>query len=109
MIQNTLYEGRHVYRSQHGVIERAVPALVSPEVATRARAQLSTNRTLSRHEGQRYYLLRGLVTCADCGATYVGSAKSQRNARTTGAARNSPRIALIRGTVAGARPCRLTG
>jgi site-specific DNA recombinase len=74
MVNNAVYMGRHVVKSQHGTIEREVPALIDEDLWNKARAQLQKNRTLPKGNETRYYLLRGLITCGQCGAMYVGQA-----------------------------------
>jgi site-specific DNA recombinase len=73
MIRNSLYAGTHVFKSKGGPISREVPALVSRELWERARSQLTRNRALSTRNARRSYLLRGLITCDNCGAHYAGT------------------------------------
>ena len=72
MIANTVYKGMHVYESKYGPIERQVPPLVDAALWEQANAQLQRNRKLAKHPRTREYLLRGLITCDRCGASYVG-------------------------------------
>ena len=83
MVQNPIYKGTFTLASRNGAIERPVPALVSPETWERAQAQLTRNRDLSRRPEHRPYLLRGLITCGNCGRAYVGAPKKERDGRTT--------------------------
>lgn len=55
------------------MIERAVPAIVTPEVWDRAQATLSKNVMLSSPIAKHKYLLRGLITCGCCGLSYCGT------------------------------------
>jgi site-specific DNA recombinase len=55
------------------VIERAVPALVDVELWERAQVTLYNNRLARPDVPKRAYLLRGLMKCADCGYSFVGS------------------------------------
>jgi site-specific DNA recombinase len=73
MVKNTLYVGRHVFRSRHGVIEREVVPLLDVEIWTRAQAALVSNRGVPSGFARRTYLLRGLVVCADCGCRFGGT------------------------------------
>lgn len=79
MLVEPIYRGVHYYgrhaKKPREIIERQMPAIVSPEVWEAARRQLSTNRImLSCQNAKRDYLLRGLIKCAICGLTYVGGA-----------------------------------
>ena len=71
MIQRQLYSGTHVFESRLGNITREVPALVSPELQQRAIARMSGNAHIPSHSG-RFNVLRALMTCGECGRTYVG-------------------------------------
>ncbi len=73
IIINPVYRGHSVLKSKLGEVTREVPALVSPELWDAAQQQLKRNRWLSTKNAKRRYLLRGLVTCARCGANYVGA------------------------------------
>jgi len=79
MIRQSIYEGIHHYgrkaKTKRELIERAFPAIVSPETWEAAQRQLKANRiALSPQNAKRVYLLRGLVRCGFCGLTYVGGA-----------------------------------
>ena len=74
MIRAPIYKGVHIY---NGDIEREVTALVDEDIWDRAQAQLASNRNLSER-GNRKYLLRGFITCSDCGAAYWGMYRSHR-------------------------------
>ena len=75
IIRAPIYKGVHIF---NGDIERPVTALVDQDVWDRAQAQLISNRNLSTRDTDRKYLLRSLVTCADCGAAYSGMSGSNR-------------------------------
>jgi site-specific DNA recombinase len=77
-LHNPVYKGVAVLKSQHGPIERAVPALVSPETWEQVQRQLTQNRSLSKKNARRDYLLRGLVKCGACGCGYTGGATRNR-------------------------------
>jgi site-specific DNA recombinase len=81
MLRNPVYIGRHVFRSRHGEIERAVPALVDQQTWEQAQAQLQKNRHLPKNEHARTYLLRGLIRCGICGASYVGATRTRPGVR----------------------------
>jgi site-specific DNA recombinase len=75
------YKGLHQYgrRSKRGreIIEREVPAIVSPELWERAQQALAANQVfLSNRHPKHDYLLRGLMKCDLCGLTYIGSISS---------------------------------
>ncbi len=72
MVKRTVYYGEHTFKSSRGAIVRTVPALVTRELWQAANRQLIVNRAMSSKNSQHNYLLRGLITCADCGAHYSG-------------------------------------
>lgn len=74
IVQATTYKGEHIFRSQHGTIRRTVPPLVDPLLWEAANVQLQKNRRLPKGNQTRTYLLRGLITCGQCKAHYVGQA-----------------------------------
>jgi site-specific DNA recombinase len=78
MIKNTTFKGVHFYgrrsNKKREIIERAVPAIVSSDVWDRAQATLTRNALFSARTAKRQYLLRGLMKCAGCGMTYIGTA-----------------------------------
>src|SRR5262249_27858848 len=74
-----LYRGVHVLESRYGAIERAVPQLVEEDLWEQANAQLKRNQRLPKGNATRTYLLRGLIICGQCGATYVGQSIRNRN------------------------------
>jgi site-specific DNA recombinase len=83
LVVNSVYRGLHVWgkRSKSGkgqTIERAVPAIVTPEVWHRAQATLTKNQLFSKRNAKRDYLLRGLMKCQKCGLTYVGSSYQRK-------------------------------
>lgn len=80
MIVNTTYMGIHEYGKRSAkkreTIKREVPAIVSPEMWTRAQAVLKDNLIEATRNAKRHYLLRGLIKCGCCGLTYTGTAYS---------------------------------
>ena len=78
MVKNPVYAGEHIFKSRGpgGPITRQVPALVDRTTWEHANAQLTKNRALSTKNRKRDYLLRGLVTCGNCGSHYAGSPHS---------------------------------
>lgn len=72
MIRSPIYKGTHVYK---GDIEREVTPLVDQGTWDSAQTQLASNRNLSKRPTDRDYLLRGFITCGDCGAAYSGASK----------------------------------
>jgi site-specific DNA recombinase len=82
MLKNPLYAtGVHRLRARDGAVERPVPPLITEATWRRALAQLATNRKMTAREGERRYLLRGLVHCAACAAlgrssAYVGNTQT---------------------------------
>jgi site-specific DNA recombinase len=77
ILHNATYKGGAQVRSRHGTLDRPAEALVDAETWDRAQAALIRNRSLSKKNAKRDYLLRGLVKC-QCGLTYVGSQCGQR-------------------------------
>jgi len=78
LLRNETYAGRHVYgrRSsrERKLITRDVTALVTPEVFVRAQRKLQDNLRFAGRHSERDYLLRGLLTCGECGHVLVGAA-----------------------------------
>ncbi len=72
IIHSPRYRGTGVLESRFGRIETEVPALVSAELWDAAQAQLLRNRSLSTKNATHRYLLRGLVTCGNCGLGMTG-------------------------------------
>jgi site-specific DNA recombinase len=79
MITCPTYKGTHIYKSRFGAIEREVPPLVDAPLWEVANAQLQRNRKLPKGNTSRVYLLRGLITCGRCGATYTGQSITYRS------------------------------
>ena len=73
MLMNRIYVGVSVSKSRNKTIERPAPPLIDEAVWRRARAQVAINRAYTVREMDRIYLLRGLITCGECGSVYVGS------------------------------------
>jgi site-specific DNA recombinase len=71
-----VYKGEYTFgrRSAHhagrDVVTCAVAAIVSPETSEAARAQLTKNQLVNVGNATRDYLLRGLITCGQCGYHY---------------------------------------
>lgn len=80
MLKNPCYKGCAVVRSKAGVVERPVPALVTPEVWEQASRQLTKNCKLATRNAKRLYLLRGLVVCGNCGRRMTGQVGSTKGA-----------------------------
>ena len=79
MITNPTYRGTHVLDSRYGAIERDVPPLVDVALWEQANAQLKRNQRLPKSNATRTYLLRGLITCGQCGSAYVGQVVTFRS------------------------------
>jgi site-specific DNA recombinase len=73
LIHRTVYSGAHVVHSQKGPVERKTPAIVPADLQQKAIAQLEENKRYSGGKPGQKYLLRGLIRCANCGATYAGT------------------------------------
>src|SRR5215207_3703744 len=79
VVRQRVYSGVHeVTLSTGEVVEQRVPAIVTPELQQVALARLEENRRYSGGRRRRRYLLRGLITCAECGCTCVGRAHMAR-------------------------------
>ena len=64
--------GEKTERTGHDIISAAIDGLVSPALWQAAQAALAANQRMPKNT-RRLYLLRGAMTCAICGLTYVGS------------------------------------
>jgi site-specific DNA recombinase len=74
VIHSTTYIGQHVYRGRDGTFTRDVPPLVDRETWERAHAQLRANSV--QRPNKRFYLLRGLIRCRNCGSRYIGAKRA---------------------------------
>ncbi|MDH3604532.1 MAG: recombinase family protein, partial [Candidatus Tectomicrobia bacterium] len=81
MVNNTVYIGKHSFKSRNGSIVRDVPALVEEATWQQVQKQLKQNRRLPKSNATRDYPLRGLVTCVNCGAYFVGTTIPRRNGK----------------------------
>jgi site-specific DNA recombinase len=76
IIINPVYKGEHHHgkrgTSFKSVIRRPVPPIVDPATWELAQQVLRQNRRTVR-PNERKYLLRGLITCAECGLAWHGS------------------------------------
>ena len=91
MLVETTYKGIHTWGKRRSrkaagtanqaelvLIERAVPAIVDADLWARAQETLRRNRLCRPDIVKRKYLLRGLMKCAHCGLTYVGTVSEGR-------------------------------
>jgi site-specific DNA recombinase len=67
-----------VLRPQEEWIAVSVPAIVDRETFEAAQRQLAHNRKMKRKRARHKYLLRGMLTCAECGYAYCGESKHGR-------------------------------
>jgi len=73
LLHRSVYSGVHVIHTHKGPVERSVPAIVPAGLQQKAIARLEENKRYSGGKGPRQkYLLRGLICCEVCGATYTG-------------------------------------
>ena len=77
MVINPIYRGelqygRRTKKHDRELITAAIQPLVSPELWAATQATLARNRVCAKNT-RRVYLLRGVIRCAVCGLTYVGS------------------------------------
>lgn len=78
VLANTAYKGLHVYgkhsgNSEREVIERSVEPIIDADTWARAQQVLRDHNLVNQHGRVRDYLLRGLMRCAMCGLSYVGT------------------------------------
>jgi site-specific DNA recombinase len=87
LIRSTTYRGVFQYgkrpkkgeaREGRSLIEAPVPAIVDDQLWSRAQDSLRRNLIMSPRNAKHRYLLRGLIKCAHCGLTYVGSTSRTR-------------------------------
>jgi len=77
MVINPTYKGelrygRRTRKRDRQQIAAQITPLVSPELWAATQATLARNRVCAKNT-RRVYLLRGVIHCASCGLTYVGS------------------------------------
>ena len=77
MVTNPIYKGQLSYgrrtrKRDREVISAPIEGLVSPALWDEAQAALARNRRCAKNT-HRVYLLKGVLKCATCGLTYVGS------------------------------------
>lgn len=77
IIRSTTYKGIHYYgkrsTKERELIERKVPAIISPEAWEKAQMQLKNNATFSTRNRKNWnYLLSSLIVCGNCGHTFHG-------------------------------------
>ena len=73
--------GRHTRtrtRSESDWIRIPVPRIVQDDRWDGAQSKLQVNKSLSRRNSKREYLLRGLLFCAECGSRLAGKARSDK-------------------------------
>ncbi len=79
MIVNTAYMGEWEYgkrskkRKPEETIHSTCPGIVTREQFQTAQGVLKKNRLFKASKPYRTYLLRGLITCGNCGLTYSGN------------------------------------
>jgi len=77
LVKNTTYKGIHCYgkrsKKPREIIEREVPAIVLPELWSKAQETLKNNFLWSKRNTKREYLLRGLIKCGICGRNLSGA------------------------------------
>jgi site-specific DNA recombinase len=72
ILSNPVYLGESRLASRNGALVRPAPALVDRATWDAVRASLSRNRKMSMKNAKRVYLLRGLMTCENCGMGFSG-------------------------------------
>jgi site-specific DNA recombinase len=81
IVKQGAYSGIHTVNAHKGPVERKVPAKVEPELQQKALARLEENKRYSGGGPHRECLLRGLVRCERCGASYAGGASTSNGYR----------------------------
>lgn len=84
ILRNSAYIGKIYYNKNKNIdrkmvkrdraewIEIAIPPMIDPMLYERSQALLNENRDIRRRRGKRFYLLSGMVICADCGKLFSG-------------------------------------
>ena len=67
-----------VFRPEEEWIAIPVPSIVDRETFEAAQRKLAHNRKMKRKRPQHKYLLRGMLTCTECGYAYCGEFKKDR-------------------------------
>ncbi len=83
LVHRSVYGGTRRYRTGTGAegIETECPSVVEPELQQKAVSRLAENRRFNKKEGNRRYLLTGLIRCAVCGSPFVGHPAHARGQR----------------------------
>ena len=86
MLRSRTYMGEHVYGKKPNnpakarkPFTRSVPAIVDEALWTRTQAVLTRNAFFCKRNSRNTYLLRGLMKCAHCGWTYIGTMYTGKN------------------------------
>lgn len=73
ILLNSAYKGEWVYgKNRDNPIIIPVPAIVDENTWNQVNQRMDEARRLWNKQGRKQYLLRGLITCADCGTTMGG-------------------------------------
>jgi site-specific DNA recombinase len=83
ILHRRAYSGVHEVKVDggKGLIEREVPAVVSPELQELALRTLKENKRYSGGKPKRDYLLSSLITCAICGCRCSGRSSTAKGKR----------------------------
>jgi len=73
VLHNPAYKGEGRLNSRNGALVRPAPALTDAQTWDTAQTALRRNRTQSRKNAKRLYLLRLLIRCGNCGMGYTGA------------------------------------
>jgi site-specific DNA recombinase len=73
VLHNPMYAGLGALNSRHGAIVRPAPALIDTATWEAAQVALKRNQIMSTRNAKHVYLLRGLITCENCGLGYHGT------------------------------------
>ncbi|MDP9274019.1 MAG: recombinase family protein [Chloroflexota bacterium] len=73
MVRNALYKGVHCIEKRSGTIERRVAPLVSADLWQAAQDAIRANRSCEPGRPARPHLLRGLMSCDDCGLGFAAT------------------------------------
>ena len=81
ILKSTTYMGIHEYgkRSTKDTITRPVPPIVDVEIWQRAQTVIKNNQIDAIRNAKHKYLLKSIVKCESCGATYRGNPAGRKS------------------------------
>ena len=81
ILKSTTYMGIHEYgkRSTKDTITRPVPPIVNVEIWQRAQTVIKNNQIDAIRNAKHKYLLKSIIKCESCGATYRGNPAGRKS------------------------------